>query len=123
MNTNTLINVREGMKVYDRNNKHVGTVEFVRMGDEDVTQAGPETATPSAEPYINPLAEALADVFSPEELPQPVRDRLLRYGFIRIEPGTLFGRDRYVAADQVAGVSDDRVLLKLSADELAKPTE
>lgn len=118
-----LTQVREGMKVFDRNNKHVGTVEFVKMGDEDMAQPGVETATPGVGLPVNPLEETIANIFDPEELPQPVQARLLRYGFIRIEPGTLFGRDRFVAADQIAAITENGVLLKVSADELAKPTE
>ena len=48
------------------------------------------------------------------------RPHLLLEGFIRVETGVLFGRDRFVAAHQVAGVSDDKVMLNVNADELAK---
>lgn len=112
--------VHEGMVVVDNHNERVGKVEFVRMGDEDAAQLGTETATPSRDPMINPLEETLAEVFNPDDLPQPVRDRLLRYGFIRIDKG-LFRHDRFVASDQIARIDGDQVVLKISADEVAKP--
>jgi len=115
-----LEHVREGMAVYDRSNKHVGKVEYVKIGDENPATAQPEAARPSRDASVNPLEQVIADVFSPGELPAEVQSHLLLEGFIRVETGVLFGRDRFVAAHQVAGVSDDKVMLNVNADELAK---
>lgn len=121
MNNNpVLAHVREGMVVYDRHNERVGTVEFVRIGDEDPTKPGAETVSTGKDPDVNPLEATLAEVFSPDDLPRELRRRLLRHGFIRIDKG-LFRHDRFVAADQIAAVQGDKVLLSISADEVAKP--
>lgn len=47
------------------------------------------------------------------DVPEELAARLLRLGNLKIDGPTLFERDRYVAADRVAGVEDDTVTLSV----------
>jgi hypothetical protein len=62
----------------------------------------------------------LANVFHPDELPEAIRARLLHEGYIRMDADGLFNADRYVLPDQIASVTGDGVVLKVSKDQLVK---
>jgi hypothetical protein len=49
-----------------------------------------------------------------------MRARLLRHGFIRIDTSGLFAADRYAMPEQLASVSNDRVTLRVTREELMK---
>lgn len=118
---NVMLQIHEGMTVYDRTGAAIGTVEFVRFGDEDPQQPGPETITGSQVDNTSGswLVESVAAVFSDEDLPDTLRDRLVRHGFVRVDAG-LLASDRFVLPDQIATVSDDGVHLRVVDDELIK---
>ncbi|MFS8477413.1 MAG: hypothetical protein FWJ93_00280 [Micromonosporaceae bacterium] len=107
--------VVSGMRVVDSAGEDIGRVDYVKMGDPQAVtiqgqQTGPDT-------LVEQLAEAVA---GPEpDLPPSVAARLLRIGFFKIDsPGV--GRDRYAAADEIADVTDDSVLLAVTGDRLAR---
>jgi hypothetical protein len=54
------------------------------------------------------------------DVPGPLRARLPRSGYIKVDGGFLIETDRYVPADRIASVSDDTVHLKVSKDQLIK---
>ena len=114
--------IHEGMKVYDRTNAEIGTVEMVKFSDEDPTTPEVETAgvNPIEEERDDNLVESIARVFRSDELPEELRERLLREGFVLIDADGLFEADRYVLPDQIASVSGDRLVLKASKAELLK---
>ena len=114
--------IHEGMKVYDRTNAEIGTVEMVKFSDEDPTTPEVETAgvNPIEEERDDNLVESIARVFRSDELPEELRERLLREGFVLIDADGLFEADRYVLPDQIASVSGDRLVLKASKAELIK---
>ena len=118
---NFLANVREGMKVFDRLQHEIGTVDRVQMSDDN--PATPETEQVEAKP-LDPRRDSLidnvAEVFAPDDLPDEVRERLLQQGFLRIDSKGLFAADRYVLPDQILSVSGDAVTLNVSHDELMK---
>ncbi len=120
---NTLKQVRQGMKVYDRDDKEIGTVDYVQMSDETAqareTGTGPATIEQPVAPGSE-LLRAVARVFDEDNLPDELRRRLLHNGFIRINAAGLLAHDRYVMPDQIAGISGDRVKLKVSRDQLIK---
>lgn len=118
---NILAQIHEGMKVYDRMENEIGTVDRVKMSDDNPATEEVEAVT-ADEPVRrrDTFLGALADVFSPDELPDVVRERLLQQGFIRIDATGLFAADRYVLPDQIMSVSGDGVTLKVSKDELVK---
>jgi hypothetical protein len=119
-----LTQVYEGMDVYDRTGDNIGTVEYVYLGavseDADTYGAGPATASGPGrgeDSLIEDFAKALS---AGDHVPEALRERLRRQGFIRIDSTGLFAADRYVTPDQVADVSGDRVTLRVTRDELIK---
>lgn len=117
-----LSHIHEGMAVYDYNEDKIGTVSFVRMTDEDPTRPGPETASapmtddPRRESLVYQVAEAFVDG---DDLPEEVRRRLLREGYIRVDTGVLKA-DRFVTPDQISHVSEENVYLSVSEDDVIR---
>jgi hypothetical protein len=102
------------MSVYDRTSYKIGTVECVYL-DAPSTEAsrrggGPATAPGSRE---SSLIEDFAKAIAPQDqLPEPLRKRLLRQGFPRIDSTGLFAADRLVMPEQIESVSGDGALLR-----------
>jgi hypothetical protein len=120
---NTLIHkIHEGMVVYDQEQNEIGTVDYVQFGDEDPLQPGVETATvnPAQRDTRDSLLENIIDVFRPDDIPEVLRDRLLRYGFVRVDAPGLFNADRYISPDQIQSVTENRVMLNVSKSELVR---
>lgn len=119
-----LLEVFKDMKVYDQANSEVGTVDWVQFGDEDTTKPGTETVTTRSSEAAtgNTLVESIVKVFESDRLPETLRDRLLRYGFIRVNGDGLFNADRYILPDQIASVADKKVKLKVNKSDLIKRT-
>jgi hypothetical protein len=110
---NTLIErVYDGMRVVDSDGHDIGKVEFVKMGDPEAqttrgNRIGPaEGVTPLDSDYNEP------------EVPQPIRDDLLRAGFIKVDGRGLFDSDRYFRADVIEAVEGDVVRIRLPKDRL-----
>ena len=117
----SLRHVEEGMKVYDRERHEIGTVDYVRFGEDDPTTPEIEAASLSAEPETeHSLLDDVARAFVGDELPDEIRQRLLQQGFVRLDAAGLFSADRYIAADQIASVSEEGLTLNVSKDELIK---
>jgi hypothetical protein len=116
---NALNHVREGMKVVDQAHETIGTVEWVRLSDEDPSTPQPEIVEGSAEQPDRSPVDTLARL-QPDRLPGELRARLLREGFIRVEGAGLFGPDRYVLPKQIQSVSQGEVTLKVAKAELIK---
>ena len=112
-----LTRISEGMTVYDRENDKVGAVRSVHLGavSAEDDKRGLGSATTAAEETAgSSLLEDFARVFAPDTA------RLLRHGFIRIDTAGLFAADRYAMPEQIASVSDDRVTLRVTREELMK---
>jgi hypothetical protein len=119
-----LLQIYEGMAVHDQTGRMIGTVQCVYLGEvaESPEQCGYDEQSPSALPssegsLIEEFAEA---ILLTEQVSDIWRERLLSYGFIRINSSGLFTSERYALPSQIAGVSDDRVLLYVDRDELVK---
>jgi hypothetical protein len=119
-----LTQIYEGMTVYDRAGDKIGTVEHVYLGgvsEEDDRRGGGSETAPSPGGGESSLIEDFARaIFPSDQLPETLRQRLLRQGFVRIDSTGLFAADRYVMPDQIADVSEDRVTLRVTRDELIK---
>lgn len=115
---NPLSRVREGMHVVDAKGEDVGKVEMVQMGDADArTTAGNE------ERPVNPMFEAFAEALGGErepDVPEPLRSRLVRAGYVKIDSSRLMDADRYVSSSNVREVSGDRVMLRVNRENLAR---
>jgi hypothetical protein len=116
---NVLAQIQKGMHVYDQNGKGVGKVEYVQFGDENPDQPGIETVTAQRppEPGDELMAKALEAVKAEDREPEVLRARLVRYGFVRVDPGILRS-DRYILSNQIARVSGSRVELSVPRDQL-----
>jgi hypothetical protein len=116
--------IREDMDVYDVDGNRIGEVEDVYFGEvsgaADARGQGPAT-TQGAYRENDTWLHDLAEVFAGEEdLPEVLRARLLREGFLRLDASGLLAADRYVLPDQIASVSADGVRLRVRRDELIK---
>lgn len=124
-----LEHVHEGMKVYDSQDKEIGTVETVFLGSaapEDTDRGmGPADVSPADEPITDePLLFdfAFGGTVSPagdeEHARELIRNRLLMEGYIEVDASGLFASDLFVLADQVESVSEDSVHLSVPRDDL-----
>jgi hypothetical protein len=121
---NIFTQIYDGMLVYDQEGKKIGTVKRVYLGavTEAADERGLGPATTSApRTSESSLLEDFAKAISPTEpLPEELRQRLLRQGFIQIDCTGIFTSDRYALSDQIAQVSDARVTLGVTRDALLK---
>jgi hypothetical protein len=108
--------IEKGMKVFDNSGDEVGTVEWVHFGE---VEGPPSTsaASPSTGPAQSDLVEIIGNAFSSDNLPQELRERMLMYGFVKMDSKKLFGADRYVMADQIARVEKNGVHLVVADSE------
>lgn len=99
--------VQKGMNVFDPTGERLGEVEYVQMGDaRAATSPADRDQTPG---FIEAVVEA---VTGPEpDVPQPLRSRLLRTGYIKVDGPGLTDRDRYVPAGYIDRIEADRVWL------------
>jgi hypothetical protein len=132
--TNPLEPVWEGMDVLDADGEHVGKVNMVKMGDPDaLTAQGNEIPVVGGGAYP-PLVAAtgvpvggaigpmpLTPLMHSDVVPdvaEPRRSDLLRTGYIRVNSDGWFASDRYVSANEVEGVEDNTVHLRLHKSQL-----
>jgi hypothetical protein len=115
--------INEDMTVYDRDGDRIGKVETVYFGSvsstEDEMGKGPMTTGAGYDRSDNTLVDAVADAIDPDEVPDVVRSRLLRSGYIRIDAG-LLSRDLYALPEHVASVHDEGVRLNIKKDGLIR---
>jgi hypothetical protein len=55
----------------------------------------------------------IAAIFRDDDLPDEIRERLLREGFVRVDATGLLEPDRYVLPNQIEAVVNDQVRLKV----------
>jgi len=109
--------VNKGMHVIDAAGTEVGKVDLVRMGDAgSVTTRGNEG---HATDVLGMVAEAVLPDEREPDVPEPLRSRLLRSGYIKVDGPDIMDTDRYVSSEHVRAVSGDKVELDLRREELA----
>lgn len=122
--SNTILNqIHKDMSVCDSTGEEIGKVREVFLGavSEEAHERGRGPATVSESGGRDKsLVDYVAEIFADDPLPEVVRERLLRHGFIRIDTSGLFASDRFALPDQIESVSDDCVRLRLMKDELIK---
>jgi hypothetical protein len=111
--------VREGMTVIDSAGEKVGKVEGLKMGDPGaVTEQGNELQDTG---LLGNIAEVFVGDEREPDVPGPMRARLLRSGYIKVDaPGFLIETDRYVSADRIASVEGDTVRLRVLKDQMVE---
>lgn len=122
MHAHFMRDIREGMKVLDSTNKEIGTVEWVKFGDDDPLTPEPEAGdvNPIERQRRNTFIDDIADAFRTDDIPEEVREKLLLQGFVRIDAEGLFAADRYVTPEQIERVSKDKLMLNVSKEDLLK---
>jgi hypothetical protein len=112
-----LSQVQEGMKVYDAAGDEVGRVQAVQMGD-------PAAVTVRADDRPRDLVDSIVEAVGVDEaepdVPEPLRSRLRRSGYLKIDGPDLLDTDRYVSSENVREVSGDKVQLSVRKDQLAR---
>lgn len=124
-NGNLLRQVHEGMKVYDREGKDVGTVDGIY-----ISEVSPEAARRGLGPAVaenqnpnQPRSDVLQDfakVFQSDQVPADLQRRLLDNGFVRVNSPGLFSADRYILPEQVDRVNNNKVVLNVIRQDLIK---
>jgi hypothetical protein len=123
LDPNMLTQIHEGMDVYDQTGNKIGTVEFVKFGDEmRSTDLDTVTVSPADREAWreDSLVADIAEAFTGrDDIPETLRNRMLRYGYLKIDTGILKS-DRYALLDHVTSVTGDSVKLSVKGDELLK---
>ena len=104
--------VREGMRVVDVNGEELGKVDYAKMGDPGAATVGADA--PGEPGFI----EAVFVGEGEPDVPEPLRSRLLRLGFLKIDGKGWIDTDRYVTADLIGRVSGDNVTLTVAKDRV-----
>ena len=112
--------IKEGMTVYTDTDDKLGTVEYVKFGDEDLNHHGFETETAGqtkteSTNIIRILARGIAGT---DELPEEIRANLLRYGYFRLKTGKLFESDYYVPLNLVNDIVGESIHIHATKDDL-----
>jgi hypothetical protein len=98
------------MRVFDAAGAEIGKVEYVQMGDPDaVTTAGNEHIPTD---LVGRVTETLPFGTSEPDVPDPLRTRLLRTGYLKMSGRGLTGADLYFSSEHVGEVSGDVVRLR-----------
>ena len=117
--------VHAGMLVLDRENQPVGTVDGVYLGVTDEQAGKKASKVPGTGATGLPVDEPL-----PRDVPPPVdmedhglkamlEDLPLRRGYVRVAAQEPSENKRFVGAEQIDRVDDERVFLKILGSELA----
>ncbi|HEU5430686.1 MAG TPA: hypothetical protein VFU81_03435 [Thermomicrobiales bacterium] len=103
--------IHHGMRVVDANGETIGKVDYIKMGD-------PRAATVASNAPVDRglIGTFLGDV--EPDVPEPLRDRLLRHGYMKVDGKGWIDTDRYVPADEIARVAGDTVTLTVDKDHL-----
>ena len=113
--------ISEGMRVYDRLDQLVGTVQLVYPGGaSDAAVARTIRAHEAAAAAAHALGVGPVSAGGDDDVPPELWARMLRQGYVRIEGWGITGAERYVMPEQIAGVSGNRVRLYASRDELTR---
>lgn len=116
-----LMRIERGMTVIDKSDQVMGDVEMVFYSDENPDKLGPETITASKRPSTTPnWVNAFIESFRIDnDLPEPLKQRLHREGFVRVQKSGFFGNKTYfVPMSSIHNVVDDTVMLNVAIDDV-----
>lgn len=118
---NLLKYIREGMRVYDRDQGDIGRVDRVYpspSSDPGLDWDEGSVTTRGPTPPRDILLQETVRVFEPDNLSEDLREHLLSQGFVRFSGSGILAADRYVVPDQIDRIDRDRVILKLPRRDL-----
>jgi hypothetical protein len=123
-NQNILMQIYEGMRVFDPEGETIGTVQRVYFGavtpEEDARGQGPATVPSPGEEESTFIEDFLKSLSPQGTISEPQRQQLLRHGFIRINTTGFMNAGCYATPEQIAQVSGNDIALSVSRDELMK---
>jgi hypothetical protein len=97
--------IREGMHVVDADGKDVGKVTEFSAGDPESVTVGEGRRVPDGS-FVGSVG-----ILMDADLTEEEAERLSHSGWVRIHKG-LFTHDRFLPADELDRIEDDRLLLK-----------
>ena len=111
-----------GMTVYDSAHHAIGKVEDFKFSEnEDNPDVQPaDIDGTDRKNGRESILTAIAEAFGAEEIPEPLRDRLLREGYIRLDTKGLLAKDRFILPSQIASSVGDEIMLNVDKDQLVK---
>lgn len=112
-----LSRIKPGMDVVDADGSKVGSVDFVHMADENELLGEPGPREKDDEGLI----EGLAEVFTGEN-EHEVTERMMTFGYVKIDASGIFSGNKYVEPDQIAAVDADSVRLSVLKDSMGHPS-
>ena len=120
--TSLLDSVGEGMTVIDEHGRRLGTVARVHLGEPEAAPADVDQEDVGLEevvltPLANPGGSGTTEPSVPlvdvdEDMPEEMREELLRAGFIVVEGPDVHGIARYVSANHLVEVTGDTVRVR-----------
>ena len=118
--TSPLERVREGMAVIDERGRRLGAVVQMRMGyPQAVTAPADPTDVSPARAVVAPVGTGGTTAFGTAtpvglapDLPDELRQELLRAGYIEVVGPSVRGLARYIHGDRIAEVTGDAVYLR-----------
>jgi hypothetical protein len=113
--------IHKGMTVLDSTHRPIGTIDEFRFSEnQDFPDTEPADLDMTDKVRESSLIQDIAEVFADDDMPDVLRDRLIREGYIRLDTAGLFAADRYIFPDQISNVTGDEVILNVSKDQLMK---
>ena len=114
--------IRIGMTVYDSAHHAIGKVEDFKFSEnEDNPDVQPaDIDGTDRRNGRESILTAVAEAFGAEEIPEALRDRLLREGYIRLDTKGLLAKDRFILPSQIASTVGDEIMLNVDKDQLVK---
>ncbi|HEX4299149.1 MAG TPA: hypothetical protein VHZ56_14105 [Devosia sp.] len=114
-------NIRVGMTVYDSRHKSIGKIDDFKFSENETEpDVEPADIDGTDRRGREGIIASIAEAFGGETLPEALRDRLLREGYIRLDTKGLLARDRFILPDQIASTAGDEVVLNVDKDALIK---
>jgi hypothetical protein len=116
--------ISEGMAVFDREDKFVGTVQVVYFGG--ASSEAVKRVLKSAEAPDVATSENDESNFDANEVPKELRARMMSQGYVLVKGPDLTGVQRFlmpekidgVFTEEVEGAASDVVRLRVTRDEL-----
>jgi hypothetical protein len=112
--------IHVGMKVVDKDHKAIGEINDLRFPENAIDPAvePAELDAKDRDPRPHSILGEIAEAFREDDMPEAVRERLLREGYIRIDADAPFTADHFALPSQIASASGDEVVLNIGRDEL-----
>lgn len=103
--------IHKGMDVVDTNRETVGKVDQVYFGSDTSEQSSGQGGL---------LENVVRSLTGDDRIPEVLRQRLLREGYLRIDGAGLFTGHSYVLPEQIDIVASEKVGINVTREELIK---